>query len=49
MTEMIELIEKNFKRAIINMLKNSRENLKTIRREIKDIKRNQTGHLGLKK
>ena len=49
MTEMMELIEKNFKRAIKNMLKNLRENLKTIRREIEGIKRNQTEHLGLKK
>lgn len=39
MTEMMELMEKEFERAIMNMFKNLKENLKITRRYIEGIKR----------
>lgn len=39
MTEMMELMEKEFERAMMNMFKNLKENLKITRRYIEGIKR----------
>lgn len=44
MTEMIELADRDIKRAIINMLntlKDLKKNMSIMKREIEDIKRNQ--------